>query len=748
MALADLCQERDGANTKLNAAHNTLFIAPRQSIPPQTPYTVGSNPYRPKGLSERDRLSPPRKANGEEVAPQPILPQVPTRPQTPPEHMAPKRIKYTSPPPPEAPDADRTSFESRFGIGLTLATASTDAREQEKAYLSSSSNSEILSDDGDERSDVAIDDDVKSVRSATEPSAHAINQTNGQGSVPYSPSTSVPNRLSGMLAGFPSQMNFQFSRARASEGATPTFGHIPGPRGRQTFRGINEAGPSHPPVSHPAFFNNQFSFQTGKSETLRRSNSGPARANHGGGPRLRMASTQMQLPFNVPLPPSPIVTSPHPSSSPTIYYETSAHRSASSSYATSPRSPLPPTSSAGLHSPHLYVTQSQSPTARSYEQISDDSQSSSPVVESSSRITRPPGGITLSAQTSLPSPSMMRRTLHAHSHSGSTIMGPPTPAASVTTFAFAPLQTHNVSPPLGTPSMPSSPSPGQTQVMGITPLSRPPVPYNAPISSNTYSSPRTSFRHSQPPSPHLSSPFPHIARRHAQAQLQSRAEDSTPVPGSSSATAGSPLSPDVASPVGSPVSSASEGSASVDSGRSYSPISSTSPRTADFVSPQHRTTSPDSQQPKIDHGINASPQSSTQSPFRQQAQFRFSFQPQSPSDSRNSLPVITEPTLDRARLLHRDGSIRLGSGSPLSPGLSNPTLTSASPHSVARVSPVLTSPTRQLASLACGHGSPASVPKEDGNPPKEAELTDNVQGTIDNSLVPSLTRTSLSISTT
>ncbi|EJD04947.1 PAP/OAS1 substrate-binding domain-containing protein, partial [Fomitiporia mediterranea MF3/22] len=163
-ALAQLCEERDDSTTRMNAAHNTIFVPPRLSFPPQTPYSIGSNSFRPNGAPARDRLSPPRKIL-EENAPPDVAPDV--QPRSPPEHMAPKRTQFTSPPPPEAPEDDVASFESRLSQGLSLATAPTDAREQERAYMSSSSNSEILSDDGDVRSDVAQEDDVKSVRSFT-----------------------------------------------------------------------------------------------------------------------------------------------------------------------------------------------------------------------------------------------------------------------------------------------------------------------------------------------------------------------------------------------------------------------------------------------------------------------------------------------------------------------------------------------------------------------------------------------------
>ncbi|KAF9480270.1 hypothetical protein BDN70DRAFT_620917 [Pholiota conissans] len=154
VALADLCEERKDEELVVAPPYNT-----RPSLPPQTPYTVGSGSQtlRPK-ITER--FSPP--AQFFEPGPRQVVQPVTLRP--PPEHMAPKRGKWTSPPPPEAPSADRALFESQLGKGLQLATASTEAREKEAAYNSSESNSEVLTDDGSE----AADDDLRSVRSYTE----------------------------------------------------------------------------------------------------------------------------------------------------------------------------------------------------------------------------------------------------------------------------------------------------------------------------------------------------------------------------------------------------------------------------------------------------------------------------------------------------------------------------------------------------------------------------------------------------
>ncbi len=157
VALADLCEERKDEE---------LVVAPPYgsrpaTLPPQTPYTVGSQTLRTKVA---ERFSPP--AQFFEPGPRQVIQPVTLRP--PPEHMAPKRGKWTSPPPPEAPSADHSLFESQLGKGLQLATAPTDAREAEVSYNSSESNSEILTDEG---SDIA-EDDLRSVRSYTETPSH------------------------------------------------------------------------------------------------------------------------------------------------------------------------------------------------------------------------------------------------------------------------------------------------------------------------------------------------------------------------------------------------------------------------------------------------------------------------------------------------------------------------------------------------------------------------------------------------
>src|SRR6202012_1485263 len=70
----------------------------------------------------------------------------------PPEHMAPKRAKWTSPPPPNADVSDVRSFENRFEQGLEIAAQSSLAREAR--YNIPSSSRYAASEISEEHSDI------------------------------------------------------------------------------------------------------------------------------------------------------------------------------------------------------------------------------------------------------------------------------------------------------------------------------------------------------------------------------------------------------------------------------------------------------------------------------------------------------------------------------------------------------------------------------------------------------------------
>ncbi|KAI8972547.1 hypothetical protein BD414DRAFT_469165 [Trametes punicea] len=186
LALAQLCEERkDETLGPPPARQRSSYGPPRlNSIPPQTPYTVGSSPMRPNipVPAPEDLASPKTSSHGPSLSasPSPLSPRdspgrstgvnsIPLRlPVDKLDHMAPIRGKWTSPPPPEAPEEDRSAFENRLGQSLALATASSGSRLSENAYASSN-NSETHTDD--ERQSIAESDDVRSVKSYVEEGA-------------------------------------------------------------------------------------------------------------------------------------------------------------------------------------------------------------------------------------------------------------------------------------------------------------------------------------------------------------------------------------------------------------------------------------------------------------------------------------------------------------------------------------------------------------------------------------------------
>ncbi|RDB23594.1 Terminal uridylyltransferase cid1 [Hypsizygus marmoreus] len=287
VALAELCEERKDED--LVSAPS--FVSPRISLPPQTPYTVGSQSMRPKGGPPPERLSPPTKFF--ESGPRQPAQQVSIRPP-PPEHMAPRRSKWTSPPPAEAPSADHTLFESKLGQGLELATSSTEAREKETNYNSSSSNSEILTDE--DRSDAAESDDVTSVHSFTEGSS-----TNSPG----------PQRRPSW------HTRDTVVRVPQSQSQSP-LGGSPVPGGRARY-------PRHLDTSPVTSFRppNEAPMSSSRSESSKRTIPGSPRR----GPSWPSSNTPLGV--SVPLPPSPDSSPLNPSFAEpsTVFYQTTVPRS-------------------------------------------------------------------------------------------------------------------------------------------------------------------------------------------------------------------------------------------------------------------------------------------------------------------------------------------------------------------------------------------------------------------------------------
>lgn len=175
VVLAQLCEEREEESVPVSA-HPYTNVGPRlPAIPPQVPYTVGSSQHAPVLSPPADIKTPPRRLF------EPLAPPTHERKSsielveggTPKlQHMAPTRSKWTSPPPPDAPPAVQDSYTSSLGLGLSLATSSTAARETKDRSPASSSTSDAPTED-ELRSD-ASGSNPPSPHSGSEPgSRHA-----------------------------------------------------------------------------------------------------------------------------------------------------------------------------------------------------------------------------------------------------------------------------------------------------------------------------------------------------------------------------------------------------------------------------------------------------------------------------------------------------------------------------------------------------------------------------------------------
>ncbi|KAJ7756179.1 hypothetical protein B0H16DRAFT_1538918 [Mycena metata] len=283
VALAELCLERPDED--LVSAPTSSFNVLRP--PPQTPYSVGSG-SRSKAPSAPTLTAP--------VSVTPSAPMPTTLPALPPSaHMAPKRSKWTSPPPPGAPEDARALFESNLGHGLELATSSTEAREREQRARQSASSegysesasegtSEVFTDTDASVSDAGSD--VVSVRSFTEGVAvREGDQIVGHGNGWRRPSWHSHNTMRP-----PMQPQQHLGVDAAYYG---TSGRLSaGARGRnQRERERTAAAGSAPPTAWDA----------AAASSSRRSSSGPPRT-VGWGPVTNNNTPTGTLP---PLPPSP-----------------------------------------------------------------------------------------------------------------------------------------------------------------------------------------------------------------------------------------------------------------------------------------------------------------------------------------------------------------------------------------------------------------------------------------------------------
>lgn len=348
IALAELCEER-----KDEELVSAPTLPPRPpAVPPQTPYTVGSHSMRPKGAAER--LSPPSQFFDPNTRPEVQLKEpVKQAPPTPPEHMAPKRSKWTSPPPPDSTPAARTLFESQLDKGIELATSSTEAREDQTSSWVSEAGSEVFTDE--DRSDAAESDDIISVKSYTE--GAALNQ----GGVTRRPSWHIPDggripqSQGGVNGGIPVSSSATFSSNSTTGSPTSSF------RGGQRF-----PREKTDPIPHSAAFRSIPEFvPTGRIASdfpsSRRPLSGPPRAFKTGSP---VWTSHTPTAMSTPLPPSqPESPMESPSRSPftdgatTVFYQTPPTRS--------PRPVLYPSpllthyqSNSQPHSPHSPLSHS------------------------------------------------------------------------------------------------------------------------------------------------------------------------------------------------------------------------------------------------------------------------------------------------------------------------------------------------------------------------------------------------------
>ncbi|KAF8316434.1 PAP/OAS1 substrate-binding domain-containing protein, partial [Clavulina sp. PMI_390] len=161
VALAQLCEERGdelvqaSAQYTSNSASTAGGIPRLPPLPPQVPYTVSSSQHAPAfiPIAVPDARTPPRRLFEPLAATAAASPKLVegTTPLL--QHMAPTRSKWTSPPPPDAPEADQDSYRNNLGLSLSLATSSTPAREtihtKERSPSSSSNASDASTNEED-----------------------------------------------------------------------------------------------------------------------------------------------------------------------------------------------------------------------------------------------------------------------------------------------------------------------------------------------------------------------------------------------------------------------------------------------------------------------------------------------------------------------------------------------------------------------------------------------------------------------
>ncbi|KIJ60942.1 hypothetical protein HYDPIDRAFT_31815 [Hydnomerulius pinastri MD-312] len=501
MALSQLCEEKVG--DPQTAPPPSIFVPPRLSFPPQIPYTVGSGPVRPKGVPERLSPQPEFFEPGKRTSTEQCVPN-----RSPPEHMAPKRSQWTSPPPPEAPLAHHAMFEDQLDQGLALATASSAARESGSS-IGSGDSTEILSDE-ERRSDAAESDDVHSIQSFNE--------------------RSLSNSI-----GAPSSV--------------PTIGIVPSlnPRGRVSSR------PSNPmddqavqPIS-----DHEAKIIAYKAELLRRSHSGPPN---------RKASNRFSWPSASPIiypVPATFQTSPSlrtahlhvpvppPADTSTVFYETTATQSRFSPH------PHQQHYNVNVNAVNLNaypISGSQLSSTSPYQrhlQMNEPGESLFPSLEHeisalhlSGRGFPPDGGASPRGEVSPSSPYTQMPFSHAHTPSTVTITSATSNSLSISPSTY---NYHSSSPPLAqlaqrhmnnSGASPKSHSPLRTSAQRGIPRGTSPN-RNTNLSSHAHHPHPNSFSYgsdSSPPSSTSLSPLPSPTLLHPHEELPRYSSPQSPMP--------------------------------------------------------------------------------------------------------------------------------------------------------------------------------------------------------------------------
>lgn len=163
LALSQLCEEKAGDASPAPAPPPSLFVPPRLSLSQPAPFSGGTTPMQSSGPMQLSGPCPRRHSPKPEF----FNPgKRTTAEHHMPEHMAPKRSQWTSPPPPEASPEHHAIFRDQLDHGIALATAPTFARECAVSTVSGDSL-EILNDE-ESRSEAAGSDDLQSTRSFNE----------------------------------------------------------------------------------------------------------------------------------------------------------------------------------------------------------------------------------------------------------------------------------------------------------------------------------------------------------------------------------------------------------------------------------------------------------------------------------------------------------------------------------------------------------------------------------------------------